>query len=277
MFIKGKKIVHIGDINCGSKELFLIAGPCVIEEDDIMLRTADMLKRIQEKLKIPIIYKSSFSKDNRTKIGSYTGPGLDAGLKILERIKKDFSFPVLTDIHYPYQALPVSQVCDVIQIPAFLCMQTELLAAAAKTKKAINIKKGQFIPAESMIHPINKCKAFGNDDIMISERGFVMGYGDLVVDPRSLHFLNETLHPVIFDVTHSIRKLGIPSENQGYTYKKLLPVIARAGVAAGIDGLFIETHPESSKAKCDSITQINTDLLEDLLKPLLDIHNIINK
>ena len=206
-----EKIIKVGNINCGADELFVISGPCVIEDDSIMMTTAEKLKEVGERLKIQIIYKSSFSKDNRSSLKYYNGPGLEKGMKILAKIKEQFGFTLLTDIHYPDQAAAAGEICDVLQIPAYLCMQTGLMVAAAKTGKVINIKHGQFLAPENMKHPVGKCIEAGNDQIILTERGYTMGYNDLVVDPRSFYHMSQLGYPVVFDITHSIRKYGIPS------------------------------------------------------------------
>lgn len=272
--IMSEKIVKVGGIPCGADELFVISGPCVIEEESIMLKTAEMLKEVSERLKVPIIYKSSFLKDNRSSIKYYDGPGMDKGLKILARIKAEFGFPVLTDIHYPDQAAPVAEVCDVLQIPAYLCMQTGLLTAAAKTGKVINIKHGQFLAPENMKHPVQKCIDSGNDQVILTERGYTFGYNDLVVDPRSFYHMQKTGYPVVFDITHSIRKYGIPSADAKGGAREFLPVLSRSGVAAGVDGIFVETHPEPEKALCDAASQLCVYDLEEFLKPLLELHAV---
>ncbi|MCX8019558.1 MAG: 3-deoxy-8-phosphooctulonate synthase [Chitinophagaceae bacterium] len=269
-----KKKVQVGPIVCGDDTLFLISGPCVIEDETVMMETAEHLKKVSETLKIPVIFKSSFSKDNRSSVSYYRGPGLEEGLKMLNRIKKEFGFPVLTDIHYPQQAKPVAEVCDVIQIPAYLCMQTELMEAAARTGKVINIKHGQFLAPENMKHPVKKCEDSGNDRIIVTERGYTMGYNDLVVDPRSFYHLGKLGYPVVFDITHSIRKYGIPSADSRGGAREYLPVLSRAGVAAGVDGVFIETHPAPEKALCDAASQLCVYDLEEFLKPVLEIHAV---
>jgi 2-dehydro-3-deoxyphosphooctonate aldolase (KDO 8-P synthase) len=269
-----KKIVKVGDISCGAPELFLISGPCVIEEESIMMRTAEHLKKVSEKLGIPLIYKSSFQKDNRSSVKYYQGPGLEKGLEMLQKIKEQFGFPLLSDIHYPDQIRKAAEVLDVIQIPAYLCMQTTLLVEAAKTGKVINIKHGQFLAPENMGKPAQKCVDNGNDQIILTERGYTFGYNDLVVDPRAFYHLNETGYPVVFDITHSIRKYGIPSADPNGGAREFLPAISKAGVAAGVDGVFIETHPDPSKALCDAASQLCVFDLEEFLKPLIEIHNI---
>jgi len=269
-----KKQVQVGNISCGADELFLISGPCVIEDESVMMKTAETLREVSERLGIPVIYKSSFLKDNRSSLKYYDGPGLDKGLKILARIKEEFGFPVLTDIHYPDQAAPAAEVCDVLQIPAYLCMQTGLLTAAAKTGKVVNIKHGQFLAPENMKHPVGKVVDSGNDQIILTERGYTMGYNDLVVDPRSFYHMRQLGYPVVFDITHSIRKYGIPSADAKGGAREFLPVLSRAGVAAGVDGVFIETHPEPEKALCDAASQLCVYDLEAFLKPLIEIHEL---
>ncbi|MEZ4789011.1 MAG: 3-deoxy-8-phosphooctulonate synthase [Flavobacteriales bacterium] len=268
------KIVQVGDIACGSDQLFLISGPCVIETEDVMLRTAEKLKEVSERTKVPVIYKSSFTKDNRSSVDFYQGPGLDEGLKVLARIKKDFGFPILTDIHYPSQAKPAAEVVDVLQIPAYLVMQTTLVTEAAKTGAVINLKHAQFLAPDNMIKPAEKCVSVGNDKIILTERGYTFGYNDLIVDPRAFHHMRKTGYPVVFDITHSIRKYGIPSADPKGGNRDVMPTIARAGVAAGVDGVFIETHPDPSKALCDAASQLCVYDLEEFLKPLLDLHAV---
>ena len=268
------RIVNVGNIACGSDQLFLISGPCVIETEDVMLRTAETLKRVSERLKLPVVYKSSFTKDNRSSVDFYMGPGLDEGLKVLQRIKKDFGFPVLTDIHYPSQAKPTAEVCDVIQIPAYLCMQTTLVTEAAKTGAVINLKHGQFLAPDNMIKPAQKCESVGNSNVILTERGYTFGYNDMVVDPRAFYHMRKTGYPVVFDITHSIRKYGIPSADPRGGNREVMPTIARAGVAAGVDGVFIEIHPDPPNARCDAASQLDMTQLEEFMKPLLDLHAV---
>jgi 2-dehydro-3-deoxyphosphooctonate aldolase (KDO 8-P synthase) len=271
--MSAKKIM-VGDITCGANELFVISGPCVIEEESIMLKTAEKLKEVSAKLNIPIIYKSSFLKDNRSSLKYYDGPGLDKGMKVLAKIKEQFGFTLLTDIHYPDQAAPVAEVCDILQIPAYLCMQSNLMVAAAKTGKVINIKHGQFLAPENMKHPVGKCEEAGNFNIILTERGYTMGYNDLIVDPRSFYHMGKIGYPVVFDITHSIRKYGIPSADAKGGAREFLPVLSRAGIAAGVDGVFIETHPEPEKALCDAASQLCVYDLEEFLKPIIELHNV---
>lgn len=270
-----KKHVQIGDIDCGSDQLFLICGPCVIEEESLMMATAERLKGISEELNLPLIFKSSFSKDNRSSLEYYQGPGLEEGLKVLQKIKQEFDLPVLTDIHYPDQAAPAAEVVDIVQIPAYLCMQSELVVAAAKTGTVVNLKHGQFIAPDNMAKPVKKIEASGNERILITERGYTFGYNDLVVDPRSFLLLNQIGYPVIFDITHTIRKYGIPSKDPAGGNREYLSVLSRAGVASGVDGLFIEAHPNPPDALCDAASQYYLDQLADFVRPLLDIHELV--
>jgi len=272
-----KKIVQVGNIACGKDDLFLISGPCVIENETLMMNTAETLKKISEKLQIPLIFKSSFQKDNRSSLAFYQGPGLEEGLKLLQKIKETFQLPILSDVHYPEQVNAAAEVLDVIQIPAYLCMQTTLTVAAAKTGKVVNIKHGQFLAPDNMIKPVQKCEQSGNSQIILTERGYTFGYNDLVVDPRSFYHLNQIGYPVVFDVTHSIRKYGIPSADPKGGNREFLGTLARAGVASGIDGLFIEAHPCPSEALCDAASQLPLEQLEEFLKPLLEIHNVVKK
>ncbi len=268
------KKIKVGNIDCGADQLFLISGPCGIEAESIMMNAAEKLKEISEKLNIPVIYKSSFLKDNRSSLKYYNGPGLEEGMKILAKVKEQFGFTLLTDIHYPDQAAPVAEVCDVLQIPAYLCMQTGLMVAAAKTGKVINIKHGQFLAPDNMKHPVTKCEEAGNNQIILTERGYTMGYNDLVVDPRSFYHMSKIGYPVVFDITHSIRKYGIPSADAKGGAREFLPVLSRAGVASGVDGIFIEVHPDPASALCDAASQLSVYALEEFLKPLLELHAI---
>lgn len=267
----------LGNINIGSDQLFLISGPCVIEDEMVMMKTAEKLREVSERMNIPVIYKSSFTKDNRSSLKYYDGPGIVEGLKMLAKVKEQFGFPILTDIHYPDHAAPAAEVCDILQIPAYLCMQSGLLVAAAKTGRIINIKHGQFLAPENMKHPLGKVLDSGNDKVILTERGYTMGYNDLIVDPRAFYHLEQLGYPVVFDITHSIRKYGIPSADAKGGAREFLPVLSRAGVAAGVDGVFIETHPEPEKALCDAASQLCVYDLEEFLKPILEIHSVVKK
>ncbi len=258
----------------GKDKFFLISGPCVIEDEKIMMQTAESLKKLTDKLNLPFIFKSSFMKDNRSSVEYYMGPGLDEGLKMLQKVKDTFDVPVLTDIHYPDQLKAAAEVIDVLQIPAYLCMQTTLVVEAAKTGLPINIKHGQFLAPENMIKPVQKIESTGNKNIIVTERGFTFGYNDMVVDPRSFYELRQTGYPVVFDITHSIRRYGIPSADPTGGMRQYLKTIGRAGIAAGVDGVFIEAHPCPSEALCDAASQLNVTEMEEFIKPLIEIHNI---
>ena len=268
------KKVMVGDVECGADKLFLISGPCVIESEKIMMDTAETLKRVSEDLDIPLIYKSSFQKDNRSSVDYYMGPGMDEGLKILQRVKEDFGFPLLTDIHYPDQVEAAAEVVDVLQIPAYLVMQTTLALTAARTGKVINLKHAQFLAPENMSKPVAKVESVGNENILLTERGYAFGYNDLVVDPRAFYHMRETGYPTIFDVTHSIRKYGIPSADPNGGARQYLDVLGRAGMAAGVDGIFVEAHPCPSDALCDAASQMDMTQLKEYLKPLIEMHDL---
>lgn len=272
-----RKRVDVAGVECGAEELFLISGPCVIEDESTMMETAEKLKRLSEAMNIPVIFKSSFMKDNRSSVDYYQGPGLEEGLKMLQKIKQDFDFPILSDVHFPSQVAAAAEVLDVIQIPAYLCMQTTLVVEAAKTGKVVNLKHGQFLAPENMEKPVAKIESTGNHQVILTERGYTFGYNDMVVDPRAFYHLAQTGYPVVFDVTHSIRKYGIPSADPNGGARQYLNVLARAGVASGVDGLFVETHPDPSRALCDAASQLCIDDLQGFLEPLIDLHEVERK
>jgi 2-dehydro-3-deoxyphosphooctonate aldolase (KDO 8-P synthase) len=270
-------IVEVGNIRCGSDRLFLIAGPCVIEDEATMMRSAEQLKIIAAHLELPLIFKSSFMKDNRSAVDHFHGPGLEKGLAMLARIREAFDLPVITDVHYPEQVQAVAEVVDIIQIPAYLCMQTALVMAAARTGRPVNLKHGQFLAPANMIKPVRKIESTGSRRILLTERGYTFGYNDLVVDPRSFYELRQTGYPVIFDITHSIRRYGIPSKDPRGSQREYLNTIARAGVAAGVHGLFVEAHPDPAAARCDAASQVPLTRMEAFLKPLVEIHALIQR
>ena len=241
------------------------------------MHTAEELRRVSDRLQIPTIFKSSYQKDNRSSGDYYRGPGLQEGLRILDDIRVKFGLPVLSDVHYVEQVPSAGDVLDVIQIPAYLCMQTDLTEAVALTGKAINVKHGQFLAPENMSKPVKKIEGMGNQRILLTERGYTFGYNDLVVDPRSFHVLRQIGYPVVFDVTHAIRRYGVPSADPQGGNREYLPVLGRAGVAAGVDGLFIEVHPNPPEAKCDAASQMYLSDLEKYLKPLLEINTIVKE
>ena len=269
--------VNIGNIQIGKgNHLALIAGPCVIESEKIVLETCEKIKEITTKLGIPFIFKSSYSKANRLNVKSYSGPGMSKGLKILEKAKREFGVSILTDIHNPDQAEPVSEVADVLQIPAFLCRQTDLVLAAGKTGKAVNIKKGQFMAPEDMASIAKKIESVGNHNILLTERGTFFGYHNLVVDMRSLITMRNLGYPVIFDATHSLQ---LPGSGQGFSGGQpqfILP-LARAAVACGCDALFIETHPDVKNALCDKDSMLPLEKLEELLVQVIEIDKRIKE
>ena len=259
-----------GPVTLGGDQLFLISGPCVIESRDTMLKVAEELAEIQQALPFAgIIYKSSFQKDNRSSVDYYMGPGMDEGLKILQEVKEQFGFPLLTDIHYPDQVAPVAEVVDILQIPAYLCMQTTLVVEAAKTGRIINLKHGQFLAPENMAKVSAKVESTGNRQIVLTERGYTFGYNDLVVDPRAFFEMKKTGYPVVFDATHSIRKYGIPSSDPTGGARQYLETLTRAAVATGIDGLFLETHPCPSEALCDAASQLELSQLKAFVERML--------
>jgi len=232
------------------RPLFLIAGPCVIESETLALETAGMLKEITAKLGIPFIYKSSFDKANRTSVTSFRGPGLEGGLKILEKVKQQLNVPVLTDVHEDTPLAEVASVVDVLQTPAFLCRQTNFIQNVSRQGKPVNIKKGQFLAPWDMKHVAEKAKAVGNDQIMVCERGVSFGYNNLVSDMRALAVMRDTGCPVVFDATHSVQLPGGAGGKSG-GQREFVPVLARAAVAAGVAGVFMETHPDPDKALSD--------------------------
>ncbi len=255
---------------------FLIAGPCVIESEGLILETAGILKEITEKLQIPFIFKSSFDKANRSSLQSFRGLGMEAGLKILERVKQDIKVPVLTDVHEDTPLNEVSAVVDVLQTPAFLCRQTNFIQNVAKTGLPVNIKKGQFLAPWDMQHVVAKAKATGNEAIMVCERGASFGYNNLVSDMRSLAIMRQTNCPVVFDATHSVQLPGGQGHASG-GQREFVPVLARAAVAAGVAGVFMETHPDPAKALSDGPNAWPLALMEDLLVTLKELDKTVKK
>jgi 2-dehydro-3-deoxyphosphooctonate aldolase (KDO 8-P synthase) len=255
------------------KPFLLVAGPCVLESEELARQVAGQLKEIAQRLAISFVFKSSFDKANRTSLDSYRGPGMQEGLKVLDSIRHDYQVPVISDVHETYQVEEAGAVLDVLQIPAFLCRQTDLLVAAARTGKAINLKKGQFLSPWDMTNAVNKVRAAGNNNLMLCERGFALGYNNLVVDMRSLPVMRSLGCPVIFDATHSVQLPGGAGSSSG-GQREFIPVLSRAAVAAGIDGIFMEVHPQPEKALCDGPNHLPLDQVEELLKTLLKIHSI---
>jgi 2-dehydro-3-deoxyphosphooctonate aldolase (KDO 8-P synthase) len=248
--------------------LTLIAGPCVIESESLCFTIAQKLKRLCDQLDIFYVFKASFDKANRTSAKSFRGPGLDAGLKILGRVKQKFGLPVLTDVHTIEQTLPAAQVADILQIPAFLCRQSDLIAAAVATGKIVNIKKGQFLSPNEMGHVIAKAETAGGRQLMVTERGTTFGYNNLVADMRSIPIMRRFGYPVIFDATHSIQLPGAGGDRSSGE-RQFAPVLARSALAAGTDGLFFETHPQPDRALSDGPNMIPLHDMPRLLKQLL--------
>ncbi len=254
--------------------LFFILGPCVIENQDITLRIAEQVKKIADEIEVPLIFKASFDKANRSSLGSFRGPGIKKGLQILARVKEQFRIPVLSDIHEVWQVQPASEVLSIIQIPAFLSRQTDLLLAAGSTGLPINVKKGQFMSAEDMTLVIEKIQSTGNSRIMLTERGNFFGYRNLVVDFRNIPIMKQTGCPVVIDATHSLQK---PSAEKGVSGgdPEFIPIMAKAGVVAGANGVFMEIHPDPDKALSDGKNLLAIKNLKDLLIQLKKIYNII--
>ena len=266
-------MITINDLN-KSENFFLMAGPCVIEGEDMALRIAEKIVGITERLHIPYVFKGSYRKANRSRLDSFTGIGDEKALKILRKVGETFDIPTVTDIHETTEAAMAAEYVDVLQIPAFLCRQTDLLVAAAETGKIVNIKKGQFLSRGAMQFAVQKVVDAGNDNVMITERGTTFGYTDLVVDFRGIPQMQTFGFPVIMDVTHSLQQ---PNQTSGVTggLPALIETIAKAAIAIGTDGLFIETHPEPSQAKSDGANMLRLDLLEDLLTRLVRLRQAI--
>lgn len=259
-----------------SGNFLLLAGPCVIEGEEMAMQIAEHIVRVADRLHIPFVFKGSYRKANRSRIDSFTGIGDERALQILRRVGESFDVPVVTDIHTPDEARMAAEYVDVLQIPAFLCRQTDLLVAAAQTGKVVNIKKGQFVAPDAMQFAVQKVVDAGNSRVMLTERGTTFGYQDLVVDYRGIPQMQETGCPVILDVTHSLQR---PNQSSGVTggMPQLIETMARAGVAVGVDGLFMETHPNPSQAKSDGANMLRLDLIEGLLERLVEIRQVVNR
>jgi len=272
-------MVSIGTIPIGDgKPLVLFAGPCVVENRDLVLRTAETVKTVAERHHMPVVFKSSYKKANRTSGKSFVGIGTDQALKILEEVKKTFGLPVLTDVHTESEIALAAQVVDVLQIPAFLCRQTELLHAAGKSGKVVNIKKGQFLAPDDMAEAAGKVKETGNSSILLTERGTTFGYHNLVVDMRSLKIMRDLGFPVVLDATHSVQLPGA-DKSAGRTggQPEFIFPLSRAGVAAGCDGLFVEVHPDPPSALSDAASQLRLDLLDALVHQVVEIDALVKK
>ena len=270
------KPVALDGLAIGRGQLLLVAGPCVIESEQHALDLAAALRDIAARAGVPFVFKASYDKANRTSARSFRGPGLDAGLATLARVRREVGVPVLTDIHEAAHAAAAAAVVDVLQIPAFLCRQTDLLHAAARTGRVVNIKKGQFLSPPDVRHAIAKIEEAGNDRILVTERGASFGYNNLVVDMRAFPIMRRLGYPVIFDVTHSLQ---LPGAGDGVTagQAEFIPPMACAGVAAGVDGVFMEVHEQPERARSDAQNALRLDLLEPLLSKLVRIHAIAHE
>jgi 2-dehydro-3-deoxyphosphooctonate aldolase (KDO 8-P synthase) len=270
------RTIKVGDIVFGNScsSLVIIAGPCVIESEEIVFHTAEQLKKICIETGLPLIFKSSYDKANRSSIGSYRGPGIDKGLRILSDVRNKFGIPVISDVHSIDEVGPASEVLDALQIPAFLCRQTDLILSASKTGKPVNIKKGQFLAPWDVKNIIDKFSSTGNLDLFITERGSVFGYNNLVVDFRGLSIMRSFGFPVIFDVTHSIQLPGGLGNSSG-GQREFAEPLARAAAAVGVDGLFMEVHPDPNSALCDGPNMIKLDEVKRLLNTVKAIDNIV--
>ncbi len=266
-------IPHLKHTDSGN--FFLIAGPCVVESQEITYQIAHRLQQITNRLNIPFIFKASYRKANRTRIDSYTGPGDDKALGILRSVGDQLHLPLITDIHESHEAAMAAEYVDMLQIPAFLCRQTDLLVAAAKTGKTVNVKKGQFLSADAMKFAVKKIRDSGNEKVMLTERGTMLGYQDLVVDYRSIPEMQKNKVPVVMDITHSLQQ---PNQTSGVTggQPELIATIAKAAIAVGADGIFLETHPNPKEALSDGANMLHLDLVEDLLLQLIKIRRAIS-
>ncbi len=258
--------VRAGDVLIGDgHRLVLIAGPCVLEDEDIVFGIAEKLKELTGRLGVPWIFKASFEKDNRGSAAGYAGPGLEKGLEILSEVKRRFDVPVVSDVHRIEHVLPAAEVLDILQIPAYLCQQTSLLLAAGKTQKPVNVKKGQFLAPENMKSAVGKLHGVGNKQVLLTERGSCFGYDRLVSDFRCIPIMKELGCPVVYDATHIIRIYGVPSDDPRGGEPEFVPTLVRAAVAAGVNALFIETHTDLSRARCDAVSMLPFDRLAELL------------
>jgi len=281
MILKGKtmnitqKAIKINDISVANDQGFvLFGGMNVLESRDLAMKIAETYVEVTQKLGIPYVFKASFDKANRSSINSYRGPGLEEGLKIFEEIKSTFNIPVITDVHEPYQAAPVAEVVDVIQLPAFLSRQTDLVDAMAKTGAVINIKKAQFLAPQEMSHILNKFQEAGNDKLILCERGSSFGYNNLVVDMLGMDTMKQTGFPVIFDVTHALQQPGGRSDSAGGRRAQVM-ALAKSGMALGLGGLFLESHPDPQNARCDGPCALPLDKLEPFLRQLKQIDELV--
>jgi 2-dehydro-3-deoxyphosphooctonate aldolase (KDO 8-P synthase) len=274
------KTIRVGKLTLSGKHtpLFIIAGPCVIENEKMVMQTAETLSEVCDDLGLPLIFKASYDKANRTARDSFRGPGLKRGLAVLSKVKHQFGLPILTDVHEIAHCKPAAEVADVLQIPAFLCRQTDLIQAAARTKRCVNVKKGQFLAPWDMRNVIDKITAVGGHNVILTERGSSFGYNNLVADMRSLAIMRQFGWPVVFDATHSVQ---MPGGGHGGKStggdRRMAVVLARAAVAAGCDGVFLETHPNPDRALSDAANQLPLREIKPLLQTLRDIHTVMNQ
>jgi 2-dehydro-3-deoxyphosphooctonate aldolase (KDO 8-P synthase) len=268
---------QVEGVRIGSGDFFLIAGPCVIESEKHALFMAEVIKGVTRALNVPFIFKASYDKANRTSMRSFRGPGLVEGLRILKKVKDEVHIPVLTDVHDVKDVPKVAEVADVLQIPAFLCRQTDLIVAAGMTERVVNIKKGQFVSPWDMHHAVEKCRAAGNDRVFVTERGSSFGYNNLVVDMRSLAIMRK-FAPVVFDATHSVQLPSASADGDQAVsggQPEFIPLLARAAVAAGVDGVFMEVHDNPKEAKSDGANALESTKLREVLKELLAVHRAV--
>ncbi len=272
---------QVGDVHIGSGSLFLIAGPCVIESEEHAIRMAEIIKGVTRALGFPFIFKASYDKANRTSIRSFRGPGIKEGLRILKKIKDNLQLPVLTDVHEVADVAKVAEVVDILQIPAFLCRQTDLVVAAALSGRAVNIKKGQFVSPWDMRHAVEKCREAGNTQLFLTERGTSFGYNNLVVDMRSLSIMRK-FAPVVFDATHSVQLPSAQADDRSTVVAvsggqpEFIPILARAAVAAGVDGVFLEVHDNPKEARSDGANALESTKLREVLKELLAVKKALD-
>ena len=270
-----QKIVRVGDIEMANDKPFvLFGGMNVLESRDLAMQICEKYVEVTDKLGIPYVFKASFDKANRSSINSYRGPGMEEGLKIFEEIKRTFNVPVITDVHEPHQAAPEAEVCDIIQLPAFLSRQTDLVVAMAKTSAVINIKKAQFLAPQEMKHILTKCEEAGNDNLVLCERGSSFGYNNLIVDMLGFGIMKQFEYPVFFDVTHALQQPGGRSDSAGGRRAQVTD-LAKAGMSQGLAGLFLEAHPDPDNAKCDGPCALRLDKLEPFLAQLKTLDDLI--
>ena len=268
------KKIKLNDFEIGGDKLTIFAGPCVIENQELLYEVAETLKEVTQELGINYVFKSSFDKANRSSMSGFRGLGMDEGLKMLAKTKEKFEVPIVTDIHLPDEAKPVSEVADILQIPAFLCRQTDLLLSAGKTGKIVNIKKGQFLAPQQMKPLTKKVESTGNSNILLTERGTTFGYNNLVVDMRGLRIMQESGYPVVFDATHSVQLPGANGESTGGD-RTFVPLLARSAVAAGVNALFFEIHPEPDKALCDGPNMLALKDANKVFKMCKEIFDLV--